>query len=176
MTQSAQSPQWVLYLSALSVPVFALIGAWIAARQMLIADEKLRHDAFFRLYDRRVAAYEATRKILAAMYGGKSASEKEKEIEVYGLITLDAEFLFDKDMFNYLRQIHRRLSILVEADSSIHSLPPGAERDEYERIARENLDWVRQQGDDATGFQTKFADFLIFKATKRPWWLRYPIV
>ena len=38
-----------------------MVGLWIAARQMLIADERLKYDAFDRRYEKRVALYEATR-------------------------------------------------------------------------------------------------------------------
>ena len=41
-------PQWVSYLQALAVPIIAAAGMWIAARQMVIADEKLQIDAFDR--------------------------------------------------------------------------------------------------------------------------------
>jgi uncharacterized protein involved in cysteine biosynthesis len=46
MSSSSQLPQWVSYLQALTVPVIALLGVWIAARQMLIADEKVWLDFF----------------------------------------------------------------------------------------------------------------------------------
>ena len=61
MTSSPQLPIWISYSQALAVPIIAVViaafGAWIAARQMVIADEKLKLDAFDRQYDRRVAVY-----------------------------------------------------------------------------------------------------------------------
>jgi hypothetical protein len=36
MGNTTQVPAWVSYLQALAVPLIALIGAWIAARQMSI--------------------------------------------------------------------------------------------------------------------------------------------
>jgi len=62
--------------------MIALVGVWIAARQMLIADEKLRLGAFDRQYEKRFAVYEATRKILGNVYLGNIS---EAEIRAYAL-------------------------------------------------------------------------------------------
>ena len=45
MSNVSQLPPWVFYLQALAVPIFAALGVWIAARQMLIANDKLRLDS-----------------------------------------------------------------------------------------------------------------------------------
>jgi hypothetical protein len=59
MSDCSQLPPWVSYLQALGVPiiaaVIAAVGTWIAARQMLIANDKLQLDAFDRQYVKRVA-------------------------------------------------------------------------------------------------------------------------
>jgi hypothetical protein len=44
---------WVAYLQAFTLPLITPIGAWIAARQMLIADGKLRLDSFIHQYSLR---------------------------------------------------------------------------------------------------------------------------
>jgi hypothetical protein len=90
-------PQWVSYLQALGVPVAALIvtllGVWIAARQMLIANEKVWLDRFNSQYDRRFALYEATRSILE-----KSIRDEisETDARIYGQRVLEARCLFDE--------------------------------------------------------------------------------
>ncbi|MGH7110524.1 MAG: hypothetical protein ACREFK_08850 [Stellaceae bacterium] len=103
----SQLPPWVSYVQALAVPIFlaviALLGTEIAACQMWIAREKLRLDAFDRVYDRRVAIYEATRKFLGDVFSDTGMSEEK--IHTYGFFTLDAEFLFDDNMYNYLGEI-----------------------------------------------------------------------
>lgn len=93
--------------------VIALLGAGIAACQMWIAREKLRLDAFDRVYDRRVAIYEATRKFLGDVFDDTGISEEK--IRAYGFFTLDAEFLFDDDMNNYLREILSHVAIWYHA-------------------------------------------------------------
>ena len=93
-----QLPPWVSYLQALAVPIIgaiiALFSVWIAARQMWIAQRKLDHDIFYMQYEKRFAVYEATRKVLANVFHGNLSDD---DIRVYGLCTLDAQFLFDDD-------------------------------------------------------------------------------
>src|ERR1700691_6561818 len=98
MSSSSQLPQWVSYLQALTVPILALLGVWIAARQMLIADEKVWLDSFNSQYERRFAVYESTRSILE-----KSISQKISEVDarIYELRMLEGQFLFDDDMYKY---------------------------------------------------------------------------
>ena len=50
----AAAPSGYRFLQALFVPVVAAVGGWIAAKQMLIAHDKVRRDAFDKLYDRGV--------------------------------------------------------------------------------------------------------------------------
>jgi hypothetical protein len=172
MTNCSQLPLWVSSLQALAVPIIALAGTWIAARQMLIADEKWRLDAFKWQYDRRVAVYETTRKFLASVFAERNFSEGD--IRAYGLYTLDAQFLFDDELYKYLRGINQRVNTWYFAKSEMERLPSGDERDEFERIKTDSLNWIVQQGDEKTGFATKFAPFLALKQPKRPWLLRWP--
>jgi hypothetical protein len=172
MSSCSQLPTWVSYLQALAVPILALVGAWIAAQQMLIAHDKLRHDAFEKLYDRRVAVYEATRAILADVFRGNISEEK---IHAYGLRTLDAQFLFDEVSCKYLKKVRDHVAALSMAETSIeHEASPSDTKTEWERIRAEHLDWIRQQGDGQTDFTKWFMPFLKYKPVKRPWFLRLP--
>ncbi len=96
-------PQWVSYLQALAVPIIAAVGVWIAARQMLIADEKLQLDEFERQYVKRVAVFEATRKFLVSVFREKDFSEDQ--IQAYALHTAEAQFLFDDKLSQYLGEL-----------------------------------------------------------------------
>jgi len=72
MPNSVTLPLWVLYVQALAIPGFTIVGAfvavWIAWQQKGIARQKLDHDRFFREHDRRVAVYITTRTILGDVY------------------------------------------------------------------------------------------------------------
>jgi hypothetical protein len=175
MPNCSQLPTWVSYSQALTVPILAVIvamfGAWIAARQMLTAHKKLQHDVFEKHYDRQVAVYEATRKFLADVFYGNIS---EDEIRAYGLKTLDARFLFDDNLHKYLKEVSSRVTVWNRAKSSVEHEPPGDERDEFMRQKEECLNWIRQQGDEQTGFTVRFMPFLKYKPIKHPWWLRWP--
>jgi hypothetical protein len=168
-------------MSHLGVPIIAVViaafGALIAARQMRIADDKFQFDIFDRQYDKRFAVYEATRKILQSVILHNIIPDNE--VESYGFITLDAQFLFDENMFKYLRELLQRITILNKAESKLakfakEQLSPSEERGAWEKIRTENLEWIRQQGDERLGFSVRFLPFLVFKQAKRPWWLRWP--
>jgi hypothetical protein len=150
--------------------IIALVGTWIAARQMVIANEKLQLDAFDRQYEKRFAVYVDTRKILGDVYLGNIS---DAEIRVYGLCTLDAKFLFDDKLYRYLSEIRQRVAAWNHAKLMVQS-ESGDEKDEYKRIAEENLKWIQLQGDDNVGFDVKFTPFLVHKHVKRSWLLRWP--
>jgi hypothetical protein len=171
MATCSQLPIWVSFLQALAVPFIAVVGLWIAARQMLIADERLKYDAFDRRYEKRVALYEATRAFLAKVF---QKNMSDDEIRAYGLCALDAQFLFDEVMYRYLRDIRQHVASWYHATLSANQSPAGAERNEFERIERENLKWIIEQGDEIAGFAGKFMPYLAQTPFKRSWWLRWP--
>lgn len=175
MSSSPQLPLWVSYVQALAVPliglILALLGVWISARQMLTAKEKLSLDEFDRQYERRVTVYEATRKILGAVFHEKMT---EADVKAYGLHVLDAQFLFDENLDKYLRELQQHISVLVESKSTLHESISNDDREAFQQIAHMQLEWIIKQGDGKTGFSTRFAPFLIYKQAKRPWLLRWP--
>ncbi len=166
MPQYSQLPQWVSILQALAVPVITVVSVLIAWQQMAIAHRKLQHDIFYRQYDRRVAVYEATRKLLGDVFNGNISDD---DIRVYGLCTLDAQFLFNEEMYKYLAEIRQRVAVWSAAKSSIERRSSSEEKAEWEKIKKENLDWIMQQGDER--FIVKFAPFLR-EAKDSFWWRR----
>jgi len=164
---STQLPMWVPYLQALAVPIVAVLvagfGAYIAAQQMVIARDKFQHDAFYRQYDRRVVVYEATRRFLANVFDGGIS---EGEIRAYGLNTLDAQFLFDADLYKYVREIHARGALLNEARLHLENSPSDDQRDALKEAISEQMKWMIQQGDEHAGFAVRFEPFLVDRKTK----------
>jgi hypothetical protein len=137
-----------------------------------IADEKLKIDAFDRQYNKRLAVYEATRAFLLSAFDKKNLSEAQ--IRAYDLCTLDAQFLFDDKLYQYLRELSRRVRMFNDSNISIETLPDGETKNEYLRMRSENSNWILQQGDERTGFAVRFAPFLVLNLPKRPWWARWP--
>jgi hypothetical protein len=176
MFSSSQLPQWVSYFQALGIPVAALIvtllGVWIAARQMLIADEKVWLDSFNSQWERRFAVYESTRSILE-----KCTREKisEADAHIYGLRALEGLFLFgdDDDVYKYLQDVHYHVSKLAHAESK-SGIESEEERAKYRDMALGHMDWIKGQGfDDQTGIG-RFEPFLKYAAPTRPWLLQWP--
>ena len=175
MPGCSQLPQWVSYVQALAVPIFAALvgglGVWIAARQMVIADEKLALDTFERLYDRRFAVYEATREILRTTFQGRFT---QADTRSFGLRALDAQFLFDDAMYKYLHELHFHVEAYRVNKEKANDARPGEERKEFYRLAETNNAWLAQQGIKGAGIAERFAPYLTHKPPARPWLLRWP--
>jgi hypothetical protein len=75
-------------------------------------------------------------------------------------------------MYKYLRELCWRVAARFDAKSSIGKLPPGVDREIKERDSAVHLDWIIKQGDEASGFATRFRPFLVFEQRERPWLLR----
>jgi hypothetical protein len=174
MSNCPHLPQWVSYFQALGVPLAALIvtllGVWIAARQMLIANEKVALDRFNSQYDRRFAVYEATRAILAQVFHGKPS---DADTRSYGLRVLEARFLFNEEMFKYLGEVRQHIDALRLIDSQSENASE-EERAAYQDMELSHGAWITNQGwDYLTGIR-RFEPFLKYVAPIRPWLLRWP--
>jgi hypothetical protein len=161
----SQLPSWVCYLQALLVPVVAVVGAGIAIVQMMIAWRRFQHDEFYNQYDKRFAVYAATRDFLAKGFQGQIS---EADIRAYGLHTLDAKFLFDDDgeMFKYLDSIRYHVAVWQDAESHLEGLRAGEDRDAWEGIRKENVEWIRAQD---RPFDLNFGRFLKYRRHRWPW-------
>jgi hypothetical protein len=161
MSQCPQLPVWVCYLQALAVPLLAvavaLFGVLIAWWQACIAHRKYKNDEFFRKYEKRFEVYAATREFLASVFSEDGPTEDS--IRVYGLRVLDAQFLFDDALFQYLKELHWRVTAWAFAKSRMGNAASD-EHVEYQRIRDQHIEWIRQQGDGASGFDTRFRRFL----------------
>ena len=105
MASRPQLPIWTSYAQALAAPitgVAVLLGAWIAARQLWIADEKLWFDIYSNQYEKRFAVYKATLEFLHNVFHSQIT---EDDLRSYGSQTLQAKIIFDADMYEYLRDI-----------------------------------------------------------------------
>ena len=171
MSCSPQLPQLASYVQGFMVLIIALIGVWIAARQMLIADGKLQLDSFDRQYERRVAVYEATRAILMRVYQNQIS---QADVRDYGLRVLDSTFLFDENMAKYLGELQHHIAVLLYAESRITNTASEEENAQYQTMAKGHLDWLTEQGNEGTGIRKRFEPFLRYVAPTRPWLLRWP--
>ena len=89
-------------------PVIAVIAVYIARQQWKTAAYRVKFD----LYDRRIRVYERVREILGLMYTAVS-----DDVKLHELLrdTRDAEFLFGKEIKNYIEEVFQRASALSSA-------------------------------------------------------------
>jgi hypothetical protein len=145
-------PSWVQILQALTVPLIAAVGAWVAIQQMRIARIKLQHD----LYDRRYAVFQAVRRFLDEMVANLVVSHDILRAFVIG--TADAEFLFPDDLAAYLGEMSRRARTAQSIYMTMQSLPEGSpERARATLAANEQTQWLVEQID---GLTARFRDVL----------------
>jgi hypothetical protein len=83
--------------------LIALIGAWIALQQMLIARARLNFD----LFDRRFAVYCATREYIKTMLQHKGGTQ-EGAVKWWS-VALTAPFLFeDREISAFIEEVSKR--------------------------------------------------------------------
>ncbi len=82
--------------------LIAIIGAWIALQQMLIARARLNHD----LFERRFAVYNATRTYIVAML--KNQGGTQEDAVKWHEVALTAPFIFEKGISDFLEEVSTR--------------------------------------------------------------------
>jgi hypothetical protein len=145
-------PGWIQILQALTVPLIAAVGAWVAVQQMRIARIKLQHD----LYDRRYAVFQAVRRFLDETVANLLVSRDILRAFVIG--TADAEFLFPDELAAYLGEMSRRARTAQSIYTTMQSLPDDSpERAKASLAANEQTRWLIEQID---GLTARFRDVL----------------
>lgn len=132
-------PHWTAYVTALVVPVIALIAAWVAFRQWQIARNKLKLD----LFDKRMAVYEVVRKTLGvATSHGKLTQNDELEY-LSGIRT--AQWLFGPDVSKYLQETLWHKIVDFGLHNTMSSGPASDERTRHVHARAETFRWLVDQ-------------------------------
>jgi len=126
----------------MTVPVVALIGAWIAFRQSETARNKLKLD----LFDKRMAVYQSARKAIgtAATHGNLS---QEQQIEYLQGVS-PAQWLFGPEVFEYLNKTLWHKIVDLELHNSMSKGPDSAERTHHIHARADTLKWLVAQYSD----------------------------
>ena len=159
-------PLWVKYVQAVAVVFIAGVGAWIAYRQMRIADAKLEHD----LYEKRYRVYDATRKMLAEVVANNNLTMIDLRAFVLG--TGDAIFLFDDALAQYLAAMRKSAVEFQAVKETAAQMPEGVEKSKALKVCHNHIEWMYAQLD---GLSDKFKPFLKLSRQQRtggPWWRR----
>ncbi|WP_156938941.1 hypothetical protein [Deefgea rivuli] len=148
-------PHWTAYVSALSVPVIGLFAASIAYRQWRTAQNKLKYD----LFDKRFKVY---RQCCAFVSSVVSNGEVLEEVRInFMRETLEARWLFDKDLDRYLiDEIHGKavelqvLEAMFDADLA---------RDERNENLAQQSNIKRWFNNQFTVLESRFEKYLNLK-------------
>jgi len=145
-------PHWTAYLSALMVPLIAVLGVAIAYRQWRTAQNKLKLD----LFDKRFSVYDAARRMLASVM--TSGKVRDEELFKFMVATREAKWLLSNELAHYLDEVlRRRMLELQTLDSELEGLAVGPDRSANVRKQTEIKNWLAGQLDTLDG---KFDPYL----------------
>ena len=135
----APGPHWTAYATAVVVPIFALIGAWIAFRQSQIARNKLKLD----LYDRRFKVYEAVQQMLGVITVQGKLGLGDEVMYLTGIQS--AKWFFGPEVAVYLEKELWQKIVDFGLHNTMSEGPPSEERNEHVRARAETMKWLIAQ-------------------------------
>lgn len=133
------APHWTAYITAVVIPIIALIAAWIAFRQSQIARNKLKLD----LFEKRMAVYETVQKTLGTAASRGRLTPEEEVSYLAGIHS--ARWLFGPEVFKYLDETLWHKIVDLDLHNSMLKEPPGEERSKHVRERAETLKWLVAQ-------------------------------
>jgi len=126
-------------VTAVVVPVIALIAAWVAFRQWQIARNKLKLD----LYDKRMAVYDAVRKTLGIATSRGRLSQHDEVEYLSGIAT--TKWLFGREVATYLEETLWHKIVDFGLHNTMSSSPAGDERSRHLQARTEVFRWLVDQ-------------------------------
>lgn len=132
-------PHWTAYVSAVVIPIIALIGAWIAFRQSQIARNKLKLD----LFEKRLAVYQVVREALGGV-AAKGRLTQEQEFQ-YLVGIRSARWLFGSEVFDYLDKTLWHEIVEIGLHQTMMDSPQSEERNKHIVAHREAMQWFLDQ-------------------------------
>lgn len=153
---------WVDVLSALLVPIIAVVGVYIAFQQYRINQQRLRHET----YERRLAVYKAVQRYLSEILrDGKTSYERALQ---FNSEASEAAFLFDAAVQEMIDEIYQKSIDMVTRYEQMYpsdgspGMPVG---DERSRICTENSELLKWHFAKLKESRPFFADKLGLKNT-----------
>jgi hypothetical protein len=132
-------PHWTAYVTAIAMPIVALMAAWIAFRQSQIARNRLKLD----LFEKRMAVYEVVRQTLgAAVSHGKLTAEEELN---YLSGTRSAQWLFGPEVFKYLDETLWHKIVDFGLHNTMSQGPQSEERATHIHARAKTVLWLAAQ-------------------------------
>lgn len=131
---------YVKIFSSLLVPVIAIVTTYIAVQQYKINKFKVK----ISLYDRRLGVFNASMKFIAGA-GSRGDVEVTQLIEFLA-DTKEADFLFEKDVYDHLMELHDKGARLHSVNEQMNS--SRIKQDRLDSLNNEHLklvNWFAEQ-------------------------------
>jgi hypothetical protein len=126
--QTLPTRDWVDYCQALLTPTIVALGILIAWLQWRTNHHRLK----FERFDHRFRRFEATRKFIQALILNPTVDESDRL--KFLSETAGSRFLFNRDISEYLTQIHDKAVDLKTLDEELKSDPTKAkDRGEFKK-------------------------------------------
>lgn len=146
----SEAIHWTDYVSAVGIPVIALIGSWIAFRQFQVARNKLKHD----LFEKRLEIYEAVRNTLGIVARNGKLTQSE-EIN-YLVATRSAKWLFGNEVYLYLDKTLWGKIVDLGLHNSMLEGHPGEDRKTHTAARGETMKWLISQHSEFDALCAKY--------------------
>ncbi|PXX93811.1 hypothetical protein DIT71_03160 [Marinobacter vulgaris] len=146
----SEAIHWADYVSAIGIPVIALIGSWIAFRQFQVSRNKLKHD----LFEKRLEIYEAVRNTLGIVARNGKLTQAE-EIN-YLVATRSAKWLFGNEVYLYLDETLWDKIVDLGLHNSILEGPSSEEKKQHAAARGETMKWLISQHSEFDALCAKY--------------------
>jgi hypothetical protein len=148
---SSPPAQWWQILTACLTPIIALAVAWIALNQYRVAKAKLKLD----LFDRRYAVFRKVWETLTPIAMNGASTLEDGLYTPFNNILPDTEFLFGKDMYDYVAELASKWSLLMALEK-MEDRPTSRPAD-----IKNLKEWFHEQA--SSGAKAKFTKYLDFE-------------
>jgi hypothetical protein len=149
--------QTIDVLSALLVPLIAIVTTYVAVQQYRLARQRLKHD----LYPDRIRVYRTVMEFLAHV--AQHASVSNDELSRLITQTSECNFLFRGKIGKHIDELYKRAIDLQYVNTSLRDdrLPIGPDRDALADQLGEHLGWFRKQFDITRDLFDRYLSFRI---------------
>lgn len=148
------TPIIISHLSALLIPIIALIGCYIAYQQMKTEKNKLKFD----LFDKRYATYDSTMSFISDIAASGKVTE-DKLVQFYIEIK-ESKWILDEDISEFLHEnIYNKAHDIFFSQKKLSRTRPPKERDEILLDIDKMISDLRNEIDP---LEKKFKPFLAF--------------
>lgn len=129
------------WLAALTTPMIAVLGIWIAFQQLRLSRYQFCND----LTEKRLLIFYAMRNLLGA--GLKGPYPDIKEVDEFELAIVEAPFLFGPEIISYLEEMGDKYMAIWLISDQQKDKDFEDRRDEQQKLEkrREYKKWMREQ-------------------------------